>query len=227
VLQRGAPSAQGTPAPVLSGARAAASDLLPAMRLGDDVLISGVRVDDPTVTSVIFENDRSALVTEVAPLPGPDSTKRLAHVPAIAEDASAMSGWAIGLYAVSMRVTRPNSPTWTTNAVPIALAPIITVNPLAVAPGDIAVTLTCTPRLTPDQETRALLIFGDAVLEPDTVTNPADLTQPTTLTFTVPSVVAGEYLVRLRVEGIDSIPAIFAGTPPTLQFDIKQKVKVA
>jgi hypothetical protein len=226
VLQRGAPSAGGVPAPLLNAARVAASDLLPAMRLGDDVLISGLRLDDPTIATVIFENDRSQVENEVAPSTGATATQLLAHAPSIAQDANAMVNWPIGLYAVSLRVTRPNSPSWTTNAVPIALAPLITVSPLNVAAGDIAVAVTCTPRLTSDQEARALLIFGNQMVEPDSVDNPADTTQPTTLHFTVPGVLAGDYVVRLRVEGIDSIPAVFAGTPPVLQFDMAQKVKV-
>jgi uncharacterized protein DUF4255 len=226
VLQRGAPVAQGSAPPVVSSARAAASDLLPAIRLGDDVLISGLRLGDPGIIAAIFEEDRSGSKVELVPTPGPVSSQLFAHVPSIGEDANAMNKWAIGVYEVSLRVNRQNSPSWTTNSVPVALAPIIAVSPLSAAAGD-ELTMTCTPRLTPEQETRALLIFGDRLVAADSVTNPGDTTQPTTLTFTIPAVDPGDYIVRLRVEGIDSIPAVFAGTPPTLQFDTQQKVKIS
>jgi hypothetical protein len=51
-----------------------------------------------------------------------------------------MNRWAVGLYTVTLRVSRPHLPAWTTNGVPIALAPLITVNPLDAAPGDIDLT---------------------------------------------------------------------------------------
>ena len=46
------------------------------------------------------------------------------------------------------------------------------------------------------------------------------------LTFTIPGVAVGEYPVRLRVEGIDSLPVTFSGTPPTFEFDPLQTVRV-
>ena len=136
-------------------------------------------------------------------------------------------GWAVGMYALSLRVTRPGLPAWTTNAVPIALAPLASVSPLNATPGDVQLTLTCTPRLQPEQEAHASLIFGSRQVMPDSVVTPADPTQPSTLVFTVPGVEAGEYLVRLRVSGVDSLPIVTTGTPPTLAFDPQQKVTVA
>jgi hypothetical protein len=226
VLQRGAPNAQAAPAPVISSARPAISDLLPALRLGDDVLLSGVRMSDPGISAVIFENAHSEIVSELPVSTVLSATQLVAHVPSTAEDANAVSAWAVGLYMVSLRVSRLNSPDWTTNSVPIALAPLLTVSPANAPAGDIVVTLTCTPRLQPAQEARAFLIFGDQIIDPDSVTTPINPALPTTLVFTVRNVVAGEYVVRLRVEGIDSLPAVFAGSPPVLQFDPLQKVNV-
>jgi hypothetical protein len=54
-----------------------------------------------------------------------------------------------------------------------------------------------------------------------------DTTQPTTLVVTVPAVPAGDYLVRLRVQGIDSLPVTVTGSPAKLAFDPQQKVHVA
>jgi hypothetical protein len=226
VLQRGTPVEHGAP-PVLISARAAASDLLPAVRLGDDVLLSGLRMNYQGIAFVLFEDDPDGLALNLAPTPGPQKTQLLCHIPSVAQDANAMSDWAIGTYEVSLLVNRPNSPTWTTNSVPLSLAPLITIGPLSAAAGTIALTVTSTPRLTAEQTARVLLIFGDEIVQPDSVTNPADPTQPTQLNFTVQNVAAGQYPVRLRVDGIDSIPAVFAGTPPKLQFDPQQKVIVS
>ena len=44
----------------------------------------------------------------------------------------------------------------------------------------------------------------------------------TSLTFQVPDVEEGEYVLRLRVDGVDSIPVDFSGDLP--QFDEAQKV---
>jgi hypothetical protein len=49
---------------------------------------------------------------------------------------------------------------------------------------------------------------------------------PTTLTFSIPNVDAGSYVVRLRVNGVDSIPVIYSGTPPLPAFDGSQTVTV-
>ena len=84
--------------------------------------------------------------------------------------------------------------------------------------------MTCTPRLLPDQEPHTQLIFGTQTVLPATINSPADPTQPTTLTFTVPSVPAGKYLIRLRVEGVDSLPITIQGSK--FDFDPNQQVTV-
>lgn len=228
VLKRGdsdrGPAATAAPFPSLAGVRPEASELLPAMRLGDNLLITGSRLNDPGDLLAVFENAKARLSQEIPPASIDSPTKLTVQVP---NDADAMSEWAVGLYTLRLRVTRPDLPEWTTNNVAIALAPLITVNPLNAAPGNVNLTLTCTPRLLPEQETQASLIFGSRSILPDSVNTPNDVTQPTTLNFTVPAVVAGAYLVRLRVEGIDSLPITITGSPAVLDFDPQQTVTVA
>jgi len=142
-----------------------------------------------------------------------------------------MNKWAIGLYSVSLEVSRSNLPSALSNTVPIVLAPIITVDPLEAAVGDVALTLTCTPRLHPEQERGTRLIFGSRTIQADSITTPnvpesSDMQKPTTLAFTIPSVLEGEYLVRLRVDGIDSLPVTISGSPAKMEFDPQQKVTV-
>jgi len=52
----------------------------------------------------------------------------------------------------------------------------------------------------------------------------ADKTHPTILTFKIKKVDAGEYLIRLRVDGIDSLPVVLKGSQ--LEFDANQKLTV-
>jgi hypothetical protein len=232
VLKRGqddrGPVAFGSPFPTISGVRPAVSDLLPAMRLGDDLLVTGTYLNGQGPITALFENSKAKLLEQITPAMTGSSTRLTVHVPGIDDDASAMNKWAVGLYALSLRLRRPDSPSWTTNGMPIALAPLITVSPPNASPGDIDVTVTCTPRLRPEQEAHASLIFGTRQIFPESIdTPPDDLTSPTTLVFTVPAVAAGEYVVRLRVEGIDSLPITLTGSPPNLDFDPQQKVIVA
>lgn len=230
VLKRGdndrGATALAAPFPTLTSVQPAVSELLPAMRLGDDLLVTGSQFDSSGSITAILENTRAQLSQEIGPVIADSPAKLTIHIPSIAEDADAMHEWAIGLYKLMLRVSRPNTPEWTTNSVAIALAPQITVTPLNDVPGDINLTVTCTPRLLPEQERQVSLIFGSRGVLPNSVTQGAP-TDPTTLDFTVPSVAAGEYLVRLRVEGIDSLPITITGSPAVFDFDPQQTFTVA
>ena len=74
------------------------------------------------------------------------------------------------------------------------------------------------------------MIFGSQALLPKTVVTPsanaADLLKPTTLTFAIPATAAGTYILRLRVDGVDSMPITVSGSPPMLDFDANQRVTV-
>lgn len=228
VLKRGkddtGPVATAAPFPTLAGVRPAASDLLPAMRLGDDLLVTGANLDNQGTISAFFENAKANVVKEIIAAPPTSPTRLTVHVPSLVEDPNTMDEWAVGLYTVKLRGALPDLPP--TNGVPIALAPLITVSPLDALVGDLEVTVTCTPRLRPEQEANTNLIFGSRPIPPKSITTPADTAQPTTLVFTVTGLLEGEYVVRLRVEGIDSLPVTITGTPPRLDFDPQQKVKV-
>jgi hypothetical protein len=230
VLQRGqgdtGATALAAPFPSLSRVGPAASDLLPAIRLGDDLRIAGACLDAAQTPKVRFENDRAQLVRELAPL-APLSPRALrCHLPSPAEDADAMHAWAIGMYSVALEITPAGRPAWSTNSVPVALAPRITVSPASAAAGDLTLTVTCAPRLQARQEARARLLFGPRTLAPSSISTPLDPKQPTTLTFKAPAATPGEYLVRLRVDGIDSLPVAITGSPSRLEFDPSQKVTV-
>jgi uncharacterized protein DUF4255 len=230
VLRRGAddrgPVAQGAPAPVLNSIRPAASDVLPAARLGEDLVISGTNLR-ATGATLQLDNARFEITQELPLAAGPGAGQLAVHLPSVAEQASAMTDWAIGIYTAAIRIADPSRPAWLTNGVPVALAPLIAVSPLTALAGTVTVTVTCTPRLRPEQDSQTRLLFGDTDVKPQSITTPANPTDPTTLTFAVPGVAAGTYVVRLRVDGIDSLPITISGSPPKLDFDPQQTVTVS
>jgi hypothetical protein len=195
-----------------------------AARLGEDIAIVGDRLTTADAT-IRFTSTRLTQPIELVPAVGPSPGDLLVHLPNKVEDTSALSRWAPGFFTVALVQTKPGVPAMASNEVAFALAPQITVTPTSAPAGTINLTLTCEPRLAANQ--RVLLIFGDRQAEPDSITNPADPTQPTSLAFIIPGVGAGSYVVRLRVDGVDSIPILLAGTPPMPSFDPSQQVTVS
>jgi hypothetical protein len=231
VLQRGAgdrgPQSQAAAPPVLQAVRNPVSPLLPALRLGDDLSLVGSALAHGGTLTALFTNDRLDIVNELPLGAGASASELRGHLPSIAEQAAAMSAWAAGAFSVAVRVEDSGRPTWTTNGVPVAIAPRITASPLAAAAGTaFTLTLACSPRLRPLQEPRLRLLFGTTELLPHAIATPADPTQPSSITFAVPGQAAGAYLLRLRVDGIDSLPVELNGTPPTFAFDPAQTVTV-
>lgn len=198
--------------------------LQPAARLGDDIAIVGEHLTIAD-TTVRFTSPRLAQPIELAPASGKKPGELTVHLPGKIEDPGVVSSCLPGYYTVALVVRRIGLPAMVSNEVAFALAPQITVSPTSAVPGTVNLTLTCEPRIVTGQ--RVLLLFGDRQLEPDSVTNPSDTTQPTTVVATIPSVLADSYVVRLRVDGVDSIPVAYTGTPPVPSFDPLQTVTVA
>jgi hypothetical protein len=199
-----------------------------AARLGEDIAIRGnaLTVDE---TIVRFTSLRLQSPVELAPKAGSSPGEIAVHIPDAAEDMQAASRWAPGFYSVGLVQQRAGSPALTSNELSFALAPQITVTLDNTAPEDaehftVDLTVTCIPRVA-DQ--RVLLLFGDAQAIPTTTSTPSVDTEPTTFTFTLFGVKAGNYVVRLRVDGVDSIPVVYAGMPPVPTFDPAQTVSVS
>ena len=223
VLSRG-PANLGWPAaaskaPVLTEVRPVR--LQQAARLGEDLVVAGGQLS--TAAQARFTSTRIGQPVEL-PVAGGNASEITIHLPAKADDAMALTRWAPGLYTLALLIRGPGVPTIASNEVAFALAPQITVTPTTAGPGTIALTVTCEPRIVPGQ--RVLLLFGDRQAEATSVTTPPDPAQPTTLMFTLPGITAASYLVRLRVDGVDSIPVVYRGTPPVAAFDPDQTVVV-
>jgi hypothetical protein len=193
--------------------------------LGDILTITGRSLDSAHLT-VRFYNQLLAEPIEIAPLAGSTGSQMQVQIPTPADDPNVPSQWAVGFYTLAIVVQRPDLPPWTTNQLPFALAPQVTsLAPNVVAQGDLpaVLTLTCIPQIRHDQ--RVTLLFGNQEIPVDTINTPADPTAETTLTATINNVEPGVYVVRLRVDGADSIPILFSDTAPP-QFDDDQKVTI-
>jgi len=195
---------------------------LPSVQLGTSVMLEGENLAGGGIVAR-FSNSLLAAPIEIAPSSGSDDSALNVPLPNLA---AAMAAWVPGIYTVSLVVRRPPLPNWITNEIAFGLAPAITLNTTTASPGTVSLTVTCAPRI--DSRQRALLLFGDQQIAPQTMTNPADTTKPTSLTFQVPGVVASAtpYPVRLRVDGVDSMPFVATGSPPKFSFDSNQSVKV-
>ena len=123
-----------------------------------------------------------------------------------------------------------------------ALAPSIKLTPnsttmaIVVKSGD-PITITCTPRIRDRKDPASsafesiqnvIVWFGDQVVKAPVISNqhPLQKDQPTTITFKVPDVENGLYVVRLRVDNVDSIPVILKG-PAQIAIDGSNRVWVA
>ncbi|TMJ15759.1 MAG: DUF4255 domain-containing protein [Alphaproteobacteria bacterium] len=226
VLSRGAadrgPIAVAGLAPALAALRLPNSQS--ALRLGERFRLAGDNIAagpdvKAVVSSALLDADLE-LPVAAGPAPG-EAEVLIEDVPA---DPSALARWHPGYYLVALVQSRPDVPPISSNALPLALAPRITVAPGNAPAGKVDLILTCEPRIHAGQ--KVLLIFGDRQAKPKTIVTPPQEDQPTTLTFTVPDVENGQYVVRLRVDGVDSIPVVWAGDPPLAAFDPVQIVTV-
>jgi hypothetical protein len=231
VLQRGKDDRGITtvpsPSPSLTGVTP--PNLQAAVRLGEVLTLDGQSLNGEGIV-VRFRSLHLSEPTEVAPAPSIDvapapggtAEQLTVHLRDATEDPAALDKWAPGFYAVALAVQRPNLPAWTTNEVAVALAPVITVASASPAPGTFVLTVTCRPRLRARQ--RVSLLFGEREIPVATIPIPANTASPTELTVTVPDALQGTYVVRLRVDGVDSLPVLRSGT--RFEFDPQQKVTI-
>jgi hypothetical protein len=194
-----------------------------SVRLGEVLTLRGHHLEsDDGRVFVRFMHPRLRNAIELEqPIAG--SVKELA-VPLPNEPAD----WPAGFYTVAVRMRR-NGKEQMTNALPFSLAPRIeeiTLNSLPIPGGDESLTLTCSPQVWSGQ--RVALLLGDRELPPLSDADELDFAEPTeqqktdTLSFDVTNIPAGEYFVRLRVDGVDSLLVDRSVTPPV--FDSSQKV---
>jgi len=182
-----------------------------SVRLGETLTLTGINLSGSNI-GVVFNHSLWSDPVEVPPDAGASDTQLPVTIP------NQPAAWPAGFYTVEVMVQRPNeSYRRATNQLPFPFAPSITIAPPTAPAGNITYTATVTPQVWPEQ--RAALLLGDKEILADP--HPA---QTGTLTFQAVGVTAGDYYVRLRVDGVDSILVNRSVTPPV--FDPTQKVTV-
>lgn len=196
----------------------------PAAELGDMLVLAGTGLGADPLTAR-FRHFRSDEPLEIDPLPERTDAEVQVPLPA-AGDAGVPAQWPAGVYTVELVVRRPDVPAWTTNRLPFALGPTLdsiapASRPAGAQPFDL--TVECRPQVQAGQ--RVSLLLGGREILPASVTTPGgDPDAPTTLVFPVEGLAVGSHVVRLRVDGADSVPIDFTSTPP--HFDAGQTVTI-
>ena len=206
VLRRNIAAVPGMVPPLPFIDRVLPPDGQPAARQGDVVELAGVYLEG-TSREVEISSSRLGVRRTITAVAGGGHDLLPFVVPADP------AGVPAGVYRVSARVVPPGeTKPRTTNELPLVVAPEITLPflPASIASATLAgagITLGCTPEVRPGQ--RASLVLGqhEAVAQPFAA--PAG-----TLTFRFAGLPAGDYLARLRVDGIDSRIIDRTAVPP-------------
>jgi hypothetical protein len=187
----------------------------PSARLNEPVALKGIHLDGANI-GVLFENTHWANGVEIAADANGTSTDLSVKLP------NTPATWPAGFYTLAVLVKRPNEPDRrSTNKVPLSIAPQITDFKPSPAQrdnkGEFTLTVTTSPEILPEQ--RAALFLGDA----EFLAKPRQA-QADPLVFFVTDLSAGEYFLRIRVDGVDSI--LFDRNAVPLAFDKNQKLTV-
>lgn len=195
----------------------------PAAELGDTLLLEGSNLAGGSV-QVRFHHLLLEVPLERPPLPGGSANELRVELPDGSE-AGVPEAWPPGFYTVELAVERPGVPTWTTNRLPFALAPTLeSLAPPSAAVGDQPFDLTVSTLPQVREGQRVVLLLGGKELAPTSVSTPPDPDAPTTAVFRVEGLAARPHVVRLRVDGADSLPMDLTSAPP--QFDAAQTLTI-
>jgi uncharacterized protein DUF4255 len=251
VLTRGAedqgPSAvAGNSLPVITEVRP--PNRQSSAQLGDEITITGANLNGLFEIRFTLINPRSAKALTISLPPAAARITQEGLKVTLPNDAAAHSTWVAGFYTIAVVVSRSANGTaqsWSSNELPLSLAPrlvkIAPPNPVARNVTDhVTLTLTCQPeiRLTPLDSThmafeqQVVLLLGSArqipseppPAPPAFPTPPPARTGTVTFVFPIAAAEVGEYLVRLRVDGVD-LPLVDRSVKPPV-FHASQKVTI-
>lgn len=193
--------------------RAVGPDGEAAVELGETLTLDGVGLDDATSVRIAD----LARTVEHRLAPGSDSGPDRVVVTIPASGVSAGRDWVAGLHTATVELAGASGGALT-NRMPFSLLPRIdSISPLNAAPGDVTVTATASPAVAPAQ--RASLLLGDREIRAeahDAASEP--------LVFEAGELGADVYLLRIRVDGVDSrlvdrstAPPSYLATAPRLE----------
>ncbi|HEY9102455.1 DUF4255 domain-containing protein [Chitinimonas sp.] len=240
VLRRGeddrGPVTTAALAPALSGVRSAVSDTFPAVRLGDGLVVLGSNLTPAPGMVAVLDHTMAGQRNELPVSAGPVAGSLLVQLPTFDQGGDVMQAWSVGVWSLSLRLdaAKPQL-ALRSNSVPLALAPLVAlqspVPPAApdqsavCAVGDV-VRLSCAPRLQARQLALTEVLFGSLTVPVLDIDTPADTSLPSVVSFKVPDAGTGTYLLRLRVEGIDSLPVKVDAATGRIQFDDHLKLRL-
>src|SRR5262249_52607581 len=191
----------------------------PGAQLGDQLALLGRNFSGDSV-SVTFRHQRLGGVFQPAQILSVAEDTIVVQLPAPgnpADPTSPTATWPPGFYTAAVAVSHAGQPDRISNEIPFSLVPAITIAPTTAPAGDIALTVTCAPMVRPEQ--RVSLLFGDGEILAQPHTTPTN-----SPTFDLKAVPQGEYVVRLRVDGVDSLPFDRQAATPVFADDQKLKV---
>jgi hypothetical protein len=197
---------------------------LPAARLDSVLIIKGQNLAGDSIR-VRFTHQRLPLEREEVVADGDASADEIRLIiPSNA--ASAHSDWAAGMYTLKVIIKRAGSDReYQSNELPFALSPTITAinppNPIARdVSGDVQLTLTVKPDVLPEQS--AVIYLADREVLAAEHAAATD-----TLSFKIEDApVVEDSLLRLRIDGVDSLPVERQQNPDRLVFADDQKVTI-
>jgi hypothetical protein len=163
------------------------------VEMGKTVKLEGFALDG-TQQKVVLTNDRFAIELDIDPAGGNSREVRFTI------DGSLAAQLPAGMYQVAVRVKRPDdSQVRISNRLPLALAPKPLNLPLSIpAPGGAAsITVNLQPQARAGQTIRLVLGNTEYASEPITATT-------SQVAFAITGAKPGEYLTRVRVDGVDS-----------------------
>ena len=216
--------------------------------LGDELTIAGQNLNNLSAVRFTLINSRADTPAILLP-PAAVQVIQDGIKVTLPNDVAAQKTWVAGFYTVAVVVNRTlngTSQTWSSNELPLSLAPRIQkIEPANPIPrdggGKVTLTVTCQPQVKLavvdpthmrfDQQVVLLLGTARQITPEAPPPPPAPPAQPptssdkSTFLFPVSAAELGEYLVRLRVDGVDLPTVDRTVTPPT--FDASQKVTIA
>lgn len=186
--------------------------------LGDVLTITGNHLDGDSQVAEFSNRRLDEPIAVDAQAGGTDTEFKVKVEKNAATDPAS---WPAGFYTITATIKRAGEPDRTTNELAITIAPLITGQlPLDVtraADHTATIPITCAPEVRPGQRV-SLIVGGTEVLATPFAAQTANVS------FTMRNAPVGDFFLRLRVDGVDSILIKKQNGKP--MFDATQKVTI-
>lgn len=190
-----------------------------AVQWGDVVTLRGTGLDEEGIR-VQLVHPRLSEPIILEPLIERSEKELRVRVPTPEEEPEVVSRWRAGFYRLSLVMEQGQ---WSSESLPLALAPkLLSVDLLTEPRGEMTLTLACTPQISEGQE--VLILMGDRGMPVKEIPAATDVCSPTILRAQIPESPPGIAVVRVRIDGVDSIPVNFSARPP--EFSANQTVEI-